>query len=56
MEGKSMDTHIVYIAVDFEGHEDGCTIKLWVPNNVDEEEWIDNWVADNLKYVQNWDC
>lgn len=30
-----MESHIVYITVDFEGHEDGCTIKLWVPNHVD---------------------
>ena len=48
------NTHIVYITVDFAGHEDGCTIKLWVPNDVDQTEWIDNWVENNLKQVHDW--
>lgn len=47
-------THEVGISIDFIGRENGCFIYLDVPDDVDEKEYIDGWVADNLKNVQGW--
>lgn len=44
----------VNIQVNFSNNENGCYVCVFVPNGVDEEEYISGWLNEHMNGVVSW--